>query len=66
VLKPLIAIPYGAGTEPRPRAVSIFDLTRMHAETGIASRRLKPTLGFWIRRIRDDAREVATSSGLDI
>src|ERR671912_2951334 len=66
-LKPLIAIPTTAGTGSETTGVSIFDFTRLHAKTGIAHRRLKPTLGIVDP---DNARtmppEVAASSGLDI
>jgi hydroxyacid-oxoacid transhydrogenase len=66
-LKPLIAIPTTAGTGSETTGVSIFDLTRMHAKTGIASRRLKPTLGLLDpENTRTMPREVAASSGLDI
>jgi hydroxyacid-oxoacid transhydrogenase len=66
-LKPLIAIPTTAGTGSETTGVSIFDLTRMHAKTGIASRLLKPTLGL----LDPDntltmPRQVAASTGLDI
>jgi hydroxyacid-oxoacid transhydrogenase len=66
-LKPLIAIPTTAGTGSETTGVSIFDLQRMHAKTGIASRRLKPTLGLLDpENTRTMPVQVAASSGLDI
>jgi hydroxyacid-oxoacid transhydrogenase len=66
-LKPLFAIPTTAGTGSETTGVSIFDLTRMHAKTGIASRRLKPTLGLLDpENTRSMPSQVAASSGLDI
>jgi len=66
-LKPLIAIPTTAGTGSETTGVSIFDLTAMHAKTGIASRRLKPTLGLLDpENTRTMPPQVAASSGLDI
>ena len=66
-LKPLIAIPTTAGTGSETTGVSIFDLSRMHAKTGIASRRLKPTFGLLDpENTRTMPPQVAASSGLDI
>jgi hydroxyacid-oxoacid transhydrogenase len=66
-LKPLIAIPTTAGTGSETTGVSIFDLTRLHAKTGIANRRLKPTLGLLDPdNTRTMPVEVAASTGLDI
>lgn len=66
-LKPLIAIPTTAGTGSETTGVAIFDLVEMHAKTGIAHRRLKPTLGL----IDSDNTKTlppmaAASTGLDV
>src|SRR6267142_1539678 len=45
LLMPQMAMTTTAGTGSETTGVSIFDLKRMHAKTGIANRRLKPTLG---------------------
>jgi hydroxyacid-oxoacid transhydrogenase len=66
-LKPLMAIPTTAGTGSETTGVAIFDLKRMHAKTGVANRRLKPTLGYLDpENTRTMPPEVAASSGLDI
>jgi hydroxyacid-oxoacid transhydrogenase len=66
-LKPLLAVPTTAGTGSETTGVSIFDLKRLHAKTGIANRRLKPTLGYLDpENTRSMPPEVAASTGLDI
>jgi hydroxyacid-oxoacid transhydrogenase len=66
-LKPLFAIPTTAGTGSETTGVTIFDLKRMHAKTGIANRRLKPTLGYLDpENTRTMPSQVAASTGLDI
>ena len=63
----IIAIPTTAGTGSETTGVSIFDFSRLHAKTGIASRRLKPTLGLLDpENTKTMPSEVAASSGLDI
>jgi hydroxyacid-oxoacid transhydrogenase len=66
-LKPLMAIPTTAGTGSETTGVAIFDLKRLHAKTGVANRRLKPTLGYLDpENTRTMPPQVAASTGLDI
>jgi hydroxyacid-oxoacid transhydrogenase len=66
-LKPLLAIPTTAGTGSETTGVTIFDYKKMRAKTGIANRRLKPTLGYLDPdNTRTMPPQVAASTGLDI
>jgi hydroxyacid-oxoacid transhydrogenase len=66
-LKPLLAIPTTAGTGSETTGVTIFDYKKLGAKTGIANRRLKPTLGYLDPdNTRTMPPQVAASTGLDI
>jgi len=66
-LKTLMAIPTTAATRSETTGVSIFDYKALHAKTGIANRRLKPTLGYLDPdNTRTMPPAVAASTGLDI
>jgi hydroxyacid-oxoacid transhydrogenase len=66
-VKPLFAIPTTAGTGSETTGVAIFDLAHLHAKTGIAHRRLKPTLGYLDpENTRTMPSEVAAATGLDV
>lgn len=66
-LKPLIAVPTTAGTGSETTGVAIFDLTSMHAKTGIAHRALRPALGVLDPdNTRTLPKMVIASAGLDV
>jgi hydroxyacid-oxoacid transhydrogenase len=66
-LKPLLAVPTTSGTGSETTGVVIFDLVEMHAKTGIANLRLKPTLGILDpNNTRTLPPQIAASTGLDV
>ncbi len=66
-LKPLIAVPTTAGTGSETTGVAVFDLVEMRAKTGIADRRMRPTLGLIDpENTRTLPPLVAAATGLDV
>jgi hydroxyacid-oxoacid transhydrogenase len=66
-LKPHIACPTTSGTGSECTGIAIFDLTAMRAKTGIASRRLKPSLGIVDPDVtRTLPAQVVASTGFDV
>lgn len=66
-LKPLYAVPTTSGTGSEVTGVAIFDYVAMRAKTGIAHRRLKPTLGYLDpENTRTMPSQTAASTGLDV
>lgn len=66
-LKPLFAVPTTAGTGSETTGVAIFDMSAMHAKTGIANRRLRPALGYLDPENTETLPpQVAASAGLDV
>ena len=66
-LKALVAIPTTAGTGSETTGVAIFDMSEIHAKTGIAHRYMKPTLGIVDpENTRTLPPLVAASAGLDV
>jgi hydroxyacid-oxoacid transhydrogenase len=66
-LMPMVAIPTTAGTGSETTGVAIFDLSEMHAKTGIAHRALRPRLGIIDpNNTRTLPRMAVACTGLDV
>ncbi len=66
-LAPLVAIPTTAGTGSETTGVAIFDLSEMHAKTGISHRALRPRLGIVDpNNTRTLPRMAVACTGLDV
>jgi len=66
-LKPIACIPTTAGTGSETTGIAIFDIVKMHAKTGIASRAIRPTLAVVDPdNTRTLPAMVAASTGFDV
>ncbi len=66
-LKPHIACPTTFGTASECTGIAIFDLLEMEAKTGIASIRLKPSLGILDpRNLKTLPKQVMAANGFDV
>jgi len=66
-LKPIACIPTTAGTGSETTGIAIFDMIKMHAKTGIASRAIRPTLAIVDPdNTRTLPAMVAASTGFDV
>jgi hydroxyacid-oxoacid transhydrogenase len=66
-LKPIACIPTTAGTGSETTGIAIFDIVKLHAKTGIASRAIRPTLAIVDPdNTRTLPAMVAASTGFDV